>query len=207
MAITLLNNGKRALILDFDGVFVDSLRFHRDWIENVFGISLSLEQLRGIHEGNFHGNVVEDLKGADWTRYEKEILEEMKALPPRDDLHDTLEFFRQTHTMHIISSGGTPVIEAYLEEHHLHRYFIDVIGRDIEPSKSKKFLAISEKYGFNILSTNFITDTLGDVMEAHSVDVGTIIAIDFGYHSRETLERGNPHHIIASFNELKAIVA
>ena len=48
----------------------------------------------------------------------------------------------------------------------------------------------------------FITDTLGDIVEAKKVGIKTI-AVDYGYHDRGVLSKGNPDGIISNLSGIK----
>ena len=47
---------------------------------------------------------------------------------------------------------------------------------------------------------------LGDLLEAHKAGIKSI-AVDFGFHERERLEKGNPAKIISDFSELPEAIA
>jgi phosphoglycolate phosphatase-like HAD superfamily hydrolase len=51
----------------------------------------------------------------------------------------------------------------------------------------------------------FVTDTLGDVIEGNEAGI-TVIAVDFGYHDREMLERGMPYFIVSNYNQLLKLI-
>lgn len=61
------------------------------------------------------------------------------------------------------------------------------------------------KHDFNNEDCIFITDTLGDILEANKVGVKSI-AVDFGFHERERLEKGNPFKIISNFKDIRKII-
>ncbi len=62
-----------------------------------------------------------------------------------------------------------------------------------------------EKYNLNPQDCLFVTDTLGDLIEAKEVEVNSIGVLG-GYHQRERLERGEPKKIIKSLDELISLV-
>lgn len=64
-----------------------------------------------------------------------------------------------------------------------------------------KVIMFDKDFDFKKDECIFITDTLGDILEANEVGIGTI-AVDFGYHERKRLEKGNPLKIISKFEEL-----
>ena len=62
-----------------------------------------------------------------------------------------------------------------------------------------------QKYDIDTSSCVFVTDTLGDILEANKLGIKTI-AVDFGYHERARLERGNPFAIVSDFKEIRKII-
>ena len=51
----------------------------------------------------------------------------------------------------------------------------------------------------------FITDTLGDILESNEIGVRTI-AVDFGFHDREVLKKGNPVAIISDLSKIEETI-
>ena len=81
-------------------------------------------------------------------------------------------------------------------------YFKEILGLKKHKSKVKKFEYLFQTYKLKSEDCIFITDTLGDILEGNKVNVRTI-AVDFGFHEKERLEKGNPFKIISSFEELE----
>jgi phosphoglycolate phosphatase-like HAD superfamily hydrolase len=65
---------------------------------------------------------------------------------------------------------------------------------------------IFEKYGTSASECVFVTDTLGDMLEAKKEHVGAI-AVSWGFHSREVLEKGEPFRILEMPSEIVSTVA
>ena len=74
-------------------------------------------------------------------------------------------------------------------------------GLETHKLKTHKFRKVLDELNLKENECIFITDTLGDILEANEVGIPTI-AVDFGYHERERLEKGNPLQIISNFEEL-----
>lgn len=72
-------------------------------------------------------------------------------------------------------------------------------------SKIIKINSILKKYNIEPNDTVFITDTLGDIKEAKECGVKSI-AVTWGLHDRETLEKGNPVAIIDDPRELLRVI-
>ena len=83
--------------------------------------------------------------------------------------------------------------------------FSFLFGLETHKLKTHKFKKVLNEFNLKEDECIFVTDTLGDILEANEVGIKTI-AVDFGYHERERLEKGNPMKIISEFNELVDIV-
>lgn len=198
-------NIMKAILFDFDGVLHDTFEFHREKIAEFTGSELSPQEYRDMHNGNFFGHAIPELRSVDWVAYRDSIEERFGDLEMTEEVREVLRRVSQGKQMFVVSAGGTRLIEAYLRRGGVGDLFREVLGGDFLRSKAEKFRYISEKYAFDIHDALFVTDTLGDILEAHEVGIKTI-AVDFGFHSRETLEKGKPYAIISRFEELPEIM-
>jgi phosphoglycolate phosphatase-like HAD superfamily hydrolase len=73
-------------------------------------------------------------------------------------------------------------------------------------SKVEKFKYLFDKYKIEADECVFVSDTLGDVLEGHKVGVKTI-AVDFGFHKKDRLEKGKPYKIVSSFEEILQVIS
>jgi phosphoglycolate phosphatase len=76
-----------------------------------------------------------------------------------------------------------------------------VLGVETHKSKEVKFGIIFEETGLLKDECVFVTDTLGDILEANKVGVRTI-AVTFGYHDEKRLAKGNPSVLVSDFKEI-----
>ena len=79
--------------------------------------------------------------------------------------------------------------------------FKDILGVESHASKEEKFKMLFKKYKLNNKNCLFVTDTLGDILEAGKLGIPTI-AVDFGFHERERLEKGKPLMILSKFEDI-----
>lgn len=110
------------------------------------------------------------------------------------------------YTLAIVSSTITAYINTVLSKHSLLEYFDAVLGNDVATSKVTKFRMIIKRYQLRPDRCVMITDTLGDLREAHAVNMHTI-AVTWGFHDRHTLAKGNPAAIVESPAELPEAIA
>jgi phosphoglycolate phosphatase-like HAD superfamily hydrolase len=191
----------KAIIFDFDGVIHDTFAFHKKKIEAFAGVEFSEDEFRDIHNGNFFVHKNDKLKDTDWFKYRDHVYKEMSNMKIKDETREALVGLSKNHELFIISSGGTKMILDYLKNNDMKDIFKEVIGMDIYRSKLDKFGVIFAKYRLSPIDCIFVTDTLGDILEANMLNIRTI-AVDFGYHKKEILSKGNPFKIVSSVGQL-----
>ncbi len=194
------------ILFDFDGVIVDSFSFCYRIIQTRDGITE--DEYRARFEGNINDAPKKPVQAAASTtpfdffgQYTKELL----AQQPNQEIVPVIHKLAQDHTLIIISSTISPPIASFLELHNLKECFKEILGNDIEKSKVKKIQDVLRRYRIQPSETVLITDTLGDIKEANQCGVKSV-AVTWGFHSKETLAKGQPHQIINHPNEIiKAI--
>lgn len=197
----------KAIIFDFDGVIHDTLEFHREKIREFADIDLAPQEFRAmLCGGNFFQSVPEEIRNVDWRGYTDFIRSEQSALKVESEIKEILLALGKRYDLFIVSSGGTGNISGYLGNNGLAGIFKEVLGWEFHKSKTEKFRHVLCKYGLAFEECVFVTDTLGDILEANEAGIRTV-AVDFGYHDRETLEKGSPWKIISSLEGLTKIGA
>lgn len=191
----------KAIIFDFDGVIHDTFNFHKNNIKQIFGIDLSDQEFKDIHNGNFYQNTNHALKNIDWPKYVRTIENAQGNLEIEQTIKDIMAQLNKEYELFVITSGSTKNISNCLQNNDLRHMFNEVLGLEIYKSKVDKFNFIFNKYGLKSKECIFITDTLGDIIEANEVNVKTI-GVTWGFHEKERLEKGNPYKIISNHNEL-----
>lgn len=196
-----MRKDRRFILFDFDGVIADSFALAFD-VGRAIHPHLTEKSYRAL----FEGNVYESLKaiGQDGRSDEYFALfgprakEETHLIPGMDRVVATLA---ADYPLVIISSTVTTHIREFLTSHGLVSYFIEIMGQDVHTSKVEKMRMVFEKYATTAGNCVFVTDTLGDMREAKEHDLG-VIAVPWGFHPRETLEKGIPFRIVARPAEL-----
>lgn len=190
------------ILFDFDGVIVDSFSFCYRIIHTRDDITE--EEYRTRFEGNINDAPKKPAQNTASTtpfdffgQYTKELLLQQ----PHQEIIPVIQKLAQNHTLIIISSTISSPIASFLELHNLKHYFKEILGNDVEKSKVKKIQDVLQRYNIQPSETILITDTLGDIREASQCGVKSI-AVTWGFHSKETLEKGQPHQIINHPNEI-----
>ena len=195
----------KTLIFDFDGVIHNTFEFHRGKIKEFTGIALTVDEYKAVHRKNFFFNIPEEFKHISWVDYAKFIHNDLINLKVDLKIKEKINNFSKKHNLYIVSSNSAKTINDYLINNDFINNFKEVLGFEILKSKTEKFKYIFKKYKTKAEEGLFVTDTLGDIVEANEVSLKTV-AVDFGFHCRETLSEGSPIEIVSSFDELSEII-
>ena len=191
----------KAIIFDFDGVIHDTFDFHLEKIREFTGFNLTPQIYRDMHNGNFFRSVPKELVDVNWEDYRDYVYDLQSSLIIKNEIKYVLHKLGDEFSLFIVTSGGKKNIFDYLQNNGVVDKFTEVLGMEICNSKVRKFELIFEKYKFNSDECLFVTDTLGDIIEANKVGIKTI-GVDFGFHDEKTLVKGEPELIISHFDEL-----
>lgn len=203
---------KKLLLFDFDGVLVDSLSLYEKSVNICLErigkpLIASREEFLDLFEDNFFTAIAK--RGVDVG----EFMAASKAVTPTlnyglvrpvTELIPVLAELKQRHGMIIISSNSSFAIRLMLAKFGFDPYFDDVLGADFNFSKIEKILYAKGHYGTNGGHTLYVCDTAGDVREAREAGVKTV-AVTWGWHPRERLERARPDAIIEIPEDLLAL--
>ncbi|MEI7621098.1 MAG: HAD hydrolase-like protein [Candidatus Moraniibacteriota bacterium] len=108
-------------------------------------------------------------------------------------------------TLFIISSNKEEILHTYFQNNNFTHIFKEILGAETHRSKVAKFEYLFEKYALKAQDCIFVTDTLGDILEGKKAGV-KVIAVDFGFHKRDRLEKGEPFKIVSSFDEILEVI-
>src|SRR6185437_12463494 len=95
----------------------------------------------------------------------------------------------------IISSTIDENIEYFLHLGDLTSFFTKILGSATHSSKEVKMKMILSEESLKPDECIFITDTIGDILEARNLNVKTI-AVTWGFHERNCLEKESPYKIV-----------
>lgn len=187
----------KAIIFDFDGVIHDTYEL----AYRIFGKGLSEEQFKDFFNGNlFEIETTSNQKIIDEKSYSLQN-EAFKYLKIDQNIRENLEKLSEDHLLFVISSNQEDVLNMYFQNNNFTHIFKEILGVETHQSKFAKFQYLFKKYKLMKDDCIFVTDTLGDIMEGNKAGIKTI-AVDFGFHERERLEKGDPFKIVSSFDEV-----
>lgn len=195
---------KDIFIFDFDGVIVDSFDVCFD-IECRMNPRATIDSFLKRFEGNVFSSLketkIDDSYIHDYfSLYKKEIL----TLGIPEKRKETLQALSKKYDLAIVTSCAEYVVEPFLEKEDSLGFFDYIYGYETEKSKKKKFEMLFDVYKKANDSSLFITDSLGDLLEAQEVAVDTV-AVTSGFHDEATLKRGNPSYIVSDLGDLNAV--
>ncbi|MEK7060041.1 MAG: HAD hydrolase-like protein [Patescibacteria group bacterium] len=190
----------KLIMFDFDGVIDNNYNLNFELCSKKF-LNITMEEHKKQYDGNVHlerekmkdrDTGFDFLKCLSDSRKDRKIEEETKS---------TLVNLAKDFELGIISSCHEYGIKDYLKKNGIENLFSFVYGLETHKLKTYKFKKILDEFSLKEDECIFITDTLGDILEANEVRINSI-AVDFGYHERERLQKGNPLKIISRFEEL-----
>jgi phosphoglycolate phosphatase len=191
---------KKIVVFDFDGVVVNTFEIYASISRELNPeINLSDKKLRSFFEGSVLDAPI--FKNSKLNLFSKKYKPKLLQLPTVTKIKQAIKTLARDHTLIIVSSANSLIIKKYLKKQGLLEQFDSVLGADIERSKVKKFKTLLKKYKVNLNEIIFITDTLGDIIEARKAGVKSI-AVTWGYHTKATLGKSNPHKIITKPSKL-----
>ncbi len=188
---------KKLVIFDFDGVLAETILMCYE-IHKEFSPDFSYEEYQKLAHGSFlkeYNKKAQERKLIPLSdfhdKYNKKVCD--IEMPPV--LKEAVIKLSKDFNLSIVSSGITPIIKNYLKERGMLKYFDEILGFDFHASKVFKLKKILADQNVLPKDTVFITDTLGDILEANEVGIPTI-AVSWGLHDRSTFADGRPAAII-----------
>jgi phosphoglycolate phosphatase len=198
----------KVFLFDFDGVITDTLpiavEVYNQMMEKyAVSFRFTPQSFADLFLDNFHKGLSEAIPD---SAVREKILKEKNAEYERrkddfrifDGVKEMLFDLSKVGKMIIISSNGTNFIKALLQSRGIDS-FDEVLGGDIEKSKVKKINWQKEKYLDAVIY--YIGDTTGDVRESKETNIKAV-AVTWGFHSREVLEKEHPDYLFDTPKEL-----
>ena len=166
--------------------------------------NLSLEEYKSFFHGNIY-EVIEAGKKKLIPNYDEIYEERTRELIVPEELKNLIKKIDKEKKLAIVSSTPGSTIRDILEREGIATYFSDFFGSDVDRSKVVKIKMLLEKYKVSPDDAVFITDTVGDIMEARECGVESI-AVTWGFHEEKTLQKAKPEKIVSTPEDLlKAI--
>jgi phosphoglycolate phosphatase len=200
---------EKLMLFDFDGVLVDSLSLYEKSVnlclERIGQRPIeTLEEFLDLFEENFFSAIAR--RGVDVAQFmaaSKEVTPTLDygVVKPVANFIPVLDELKKHSALVIISSNSSFAIRLMLMKYGFAPYFDDILGADFAFSKIEKIRHAMDRYSTNGNHSLYVCDTAGDVREAREAGVRTV-AVTWGWHPRERLERARPDVIVDNPGEL-----
>ncbi len=194
----------KLVIFDFDGVLVDTLLIC--YSINAKKLGFSLEKYKSFFGGNIYETTASvKNKSFNLQDFFKHYDNETRELKIPDELKKILKELGEKYILGIVSSTQTSSISNILKREGVASSFRDIFGSDTHTSKVVKNKMLLEKYKIESKDAVFVTDTVGDVIEARTCGIKSI-AVTWGFHDEKMLLKAKPDKIVNTPRDLmKAI--
>lgn len=184
------------IFFDFDGVLADTLEMVLQIVQRE-NPAATLEHLRWVSDGNVFERLTELETTTPYRRvkdFDRHYAPLLLEQPLQAGMAEVVSQLATQHDMAIVSSSNGSAIAAFLKKHSIEQHFQCILGSDAHTSKVEKMSQSLLRYGHEASAAICITDTLGDVHEAHALGIRTI-GVTWGWHDEARLVQGNPHAI------------
>ncbi len=184
----------KLIMFDFDGVIVDSLDDQsRAFVDTLRAHGLDELATPSTFLDFTETNWFEALAASGVSeRVVTEVEDAFGAVPSPDlfpEMAEVIERLAAEHPVVVITSSRTADVQAILDEHGVTGVS-EVIGGDVEPSKTRKIRSARRRYGES-REAWYVCDTVGDVHEAR--DAGAVtVGVAWGWHGEERLLSAEP---------------
>ena len=207
-----MKNNYKHFLFDFDGVIIESFEACYKVCQELAAREVTREDYRRMHDGNIYELVIDDENLQETVRSEvngdnpffKKLIPTIIGMAPVPKMKSVLEELSNHSQMYVMTSSINSFIESYLTRHELRHLFDGIYGADVHHSKHVKMNRLIEEHSEGPGEYLLVTDTLGDLREAQKAGVDAV-AVSWGFHSPNTLEKGNPLKIIDSPEELLSL--
>jgi HAD superfamily hydrolase (TIGR01509 family) len=194
----------KAIIFDFDGVICNT----QDLLYDLHLKHLEEISLDKFKENVFNGNpndYFEKFNSKQKENFSKNYIKLNATLKLEENIRKILLELDKKYDLFIISNSWKKALDNFFENNNFTNIFKKIYSREYSKTKVERFYMLFEEFNLNKEEVIFVTDTLGDIIEANEVQVKTI-AVDFGVHDRKTLEKGKPFKIVSKFEEIPEII-
>jgi len=189
-------------MFDFDGVIVDSCQLSFE-INKQSMVNMEYTDFQRWSDGNVYSQM--DNGSFDSSHVEfyfEQYSQKVKTLVPIEGMEEVIKKCKKDgYKLVIVSSSDEDSINGFLEKYNLNQYFDEILGRKANFSKVEKIKTVFEKYGIKPDETLLVTDSVGDVKEAHEVEMKAI-GVTWGLHEKERLEKCGTDFIADSPNDI-----
>lgn len=203
------------LLFDVDGVILDSFEYLyaaiSRYLKQQKNVDLTREQFRSFFEGNpveqlstFAGFKTLDKLSA-WFHAKSILFESYYESQVFAGMQDVLTQLAQRHTLAVVTSSPADLVMERFKQVGLYELFSAYLGPESAVHKDKKIRSACAQFKVQEQDAWFITDTLGDLIEAKRTNIKTI-AVSWGYHPQALLASAQPDYVAETVDALQTFL-
>ena len=207
---------KKLIIFDYDGVIVDSLDINLEIAKQAceeiehpnFPLKSDIEQLDTIsfEELGRQIGLPQDKTTLFADHVFKLLVRNTKVPHIFSGIDKVIQKLGDKNQLAIITTNVKCAVDQVLEKEKLQDKVHLVMGAEKPGSKSEKIITAVREFKVTLGNTYMIGDAMSDILEAKKASVKSI-AVTWGYHSREKLEKAMPDFLVNTPYEILPIVS
>jgi len=204
----------KLIVLDYDGVVVDSLR-HNLKVAKACADLLGVEEfpatrdVRQMRQMTFEslGRLL-GLSERDITEFRTCIFRRLttatNAPPLYPGMASLIRDLSQAYVLAIVTDNAQPVVRGLLGQHDLLRQIALIEGGENQEPKSTKIEKLISRFAIDRNDAFFVGDSVSDIRAAKAAGVKSI-AVTYGFQYKDLLAREDPDVMVRSPAELRAL--
>lgn len=199
------------VIFDFDGTLANSLPVVIDITENLLQRKVEDADIRRYK----NMTVKQILKETKVPIYKVPSLlvkgrpllqKRMNEVELFDGFEQVIELLaKQGHRLFIVSSNSAGIINTFLVENNLKKYFKKVYGNVGIFSKAQALKKVIKRENIDIKNVVYIGDEVRDAEAAKKIKI-KIISVTWGYNGKEILAKYKPDYLVNKPEEILKII-
>jgi len=202
------------VVFDFDGTIANTLPLVPEIINEVLNRfnrpALSREELSRFMKMHWKDSIKE--YGIKWRHLPKYALTAQKVMQGKlddialfENIKELIEHLSENYTTNIISLNSTENIRYVIDKHNIGT-IENVFSTRGKVTKKKILKKYMKQFNIKKHEMLYVGDELGDIEACKKHDI-QVVAVTWGFDTRETLSSGNPDYIVDSPSDIAKIVA
>lgn len=195
----------KTIIFDFDGVLVDTYQIVYD-INKKSDPQMSEEEFRAMFDMNYY-----DFKRPREPKFlvdfYKEFSKHEENIVINEQNRLTLKNLSKENILSINSSNINDILKRILNNNNVLNLFSKLYGADVHKSKTAKFKMIFSDIKTTPDKCLFVSDTVGDILEAKEVGIKSLAYVGFeSFHPKDYIKQAKPYGYIESLGEIEGFI-